>query len=88
MNTKTEVMQPIREFFAEVNARVQRTILGIEAQIQHTISIALGLAFLSTIMMIFSIVQTLRSLSKANEENDLLLLNILPESIPSLLALN
>ncbi|MDR3500989.1 MAG: adenylate/guanylate cyclase domain-containing protein [Legionella sp.] len=87
MNTKTEVMQPIREFFEQVNSRVQRTILSIEAQVQHTISIALGLAFLSTIIMIFSIVQTLSSLSKANEENDLLLLNILPESIASRLKL-
>ncbi|MFJ1268862.1 adenylate/guanylate cyclase domain-containing protein [Legionella lytica] len=87
MLIKTEVMQPLREFFVEVNSRVQRTILSIEAQIQHTLSIALGLAFLSTIIMIFSIVQTLRSLSKANEENDLLLLNILPESIASRLKL-
>jgi adenylate cyclase len=87
MKAKAQVMQPIRDFYEEVNTRTAKTTNQFDVRILRIILIALSLAILSTILMVFSIFQALKSLSKANEENDLLLLNILPETIASRLKL-
>lgn len=51
------------------------------------IILTLIFTFLSTILMIFFIIHALKSISRANDENDLLLLNILPEPIASRLKM-
>lgn len=83
LQAKAAVMQPIRDFFELVISRTKNTANAFDDKMLRIIVIALSLAILSTLTMIFSIFQTLKSLSRANEENDLLLLNILPEAIAS-----
>ena len=87
MKAKSRVMKPIRNFFDQVDARTKKTNDELDKQMSHIILIAIALAIFSTIVMLISIFQALKSLSKANEENDLLLLNILPETIASRLKL-
>lgn len=87
IQAKALVMEPIRQFFEEVDKRTEKTTEKFDKKMLHTLLIAFILAILSTAFMLISIVQALKSLSKANEENDLLLLNILPESIASRLKL-
>lgn len=87
MKAKYEVMKPLQDFFTRVNHRTFLTNEKIDADLSKVIFLALLLSFLSTIMMLFFIVHALKSLSKANQENDLLLLNILPESIASRLKM-
>lgn len=87
MEAKAQVMLPIREFFEQVNMRTSKKHEELDAKMFQIILTAISLAILSTLLMLFSIVQALKSLSKANEENDLLLLNILPEAIASRLKL-
>lgn len=81
MEAKALVMLPIHKFFEQVNTRTTKKHEELRAKMFHIIFIAILLAMLSTLFMLFSLVQALKSLAKANEENDLLLLNILPETI-------
>ncbi|RUR08678.1 adenylate/guanylate cyclase domain-containing protein [Legionella sp. km772] len=81
MKQKAAIMQPIQEFFSTVNARTQREYNTYSRWMSYDLVIAIILAFLSTIVMIISIVKALNSLSAATKENELLLLNILPASI-------
>lgn len=81
MEAKAQVMLPIHKFFEQVNTRTTKKHEELRAKMFQIIFIAILLAILSTLFMLFSLVQALKSLAKANEENDLLLLNILPETI-------
>ncbi|MGL5741817.1 MAG: adenylate/guanylate cyclase domain-containing protein [Legionella sp.] len=83
MAAKLHIMKPLQAFFIRVNNRTILTNEKIDADLSKIIALALALTFLSTLLMLFFIVHALKSISKANEENDLLLLNILPESIAS-----
>ncbi|CAM2859220.1 guanylate cyclase [Legionella steigerwaltii] len=87
MKAKLRVMEPLQKFFTLVNDRTFFTNEKIDAKMSKIILLALTLSFLSTILMLFFIVHALKTLSKVNEENDLLLLNILPESIASRLKM-
>ncbi|WP_392538074.1 adenylate/guanylate cyclase domain-containing protein [Legionella sp. 227] len=87
MKAKLQVMRPLEEFFNLVNDRTFLTNEKIEAKMSKIIALALALSFLSTILMLVFIIHALKTLSRVNEENDLLLLNILPESIASRLKM-
>lgn len=87
MQTKANVMRPIQVFFDQVSSRTKATTDHLDAKMSKVILLAISLSILSTILMLISIFQALKSLSKANTENDLLLLNILPEAIASRLKL-
>lgn len=78
---KSQVMNPIQEFFMEVDTHAKKISDELDARMIHIIIISISLAILSTILMVFTLWQTLVSLSKANEKNDILLLNIMPEAI-------
>jgi len=87
MKAKLQVMEPLQEFFTLVNDRTFLTNEKIDTKMSKIIALALALSFLSTILMLFFIIHALKTLSRVNEENDLLLLNILPESIASRLKM-
>ncbi len=81
MKRKAAIMRPIQEFFSTVEARSKAHYQRLSEWMMIDIIIAISLAVLSTIVMIFSVMKALNSLSDANRESDLLLLNILPASI-------
>ncbi|MGC1182561.1 adenylate/guanylate cyclase domain-containing protein [Legionella sp.] len=81
MEEKANTLRPVRQFLAEIENKTKQNHKKLDAKSFRIIIIALPLAILSTLFMLFSIFQALTSLSRAKEANDLLLLNILPESI-------
>ncbi|MCW8409533.1 adenylate/guanylate cyclase domain-containing protein [Legionella sp. PATHC035] len=87
MKAKLQVMEPLQEFFTLVNDRTFLTNERIETKMSQIIALALALSFLSTLLMLVFIIHAFKTLSRVNEENDLLLLNILPESIASRLKM-
>ncbi|KTC90833.1 adenylate/guanylate cyclase domain-containing protein [Fluoribacter dumoffii] len=87
LKKKLQVMKPLQEFFTLVNNRTFLKNEKIDLEMSKIIALALALSILSTILMLFFIIHALNTLSKVNEENDLLLLNILPESIASRLKM-
>lgn len=87
MKEKAKVMAPIQTFFAQVNLRTHNTNNALNTKMSKIILVAIILAILSTLLTLSFILQALKSLSKANEEKELLLLNILPETIASRLKL-
>ncbi|KTD05738.1 adenylate/guanylate cyclase domain-containing protein [Fluoribacter gormanii] len=87
MSAKLQVMKPLQEFFTLVDNRTFITNEKIDLKMSKIIALALALSLLSTILMLFFIIHALKTLSRVNEENDLLLLNILPEAIASRLKM-
>ncbi|KTD15124.1 guanylate cyclase [Legionella gratiana] len=84
---KLNIMKPLQAFFEHVDYRTLLSNEKIDAKMSKVITLTLLFTFLSTILMIFFIIHALKSISKANDENDLLLLNILPEPIASRLKM-
>ncbi len=87
LQEKLKVMKPLQEFFTLINSRTFLINEKIDLEMSKIIALALGLSLLSTLLMLFFIIHALKTLSKVNKENDLLLLNILPESIASRLKM-
>ncbi|HHT0593684.1 TPA: adenylate/guanylate cyclase domain-containing protein [Legionella anisa] len=87
LQAKLKVMKPLQEFFTLISARTFLVNEKIDQEMSKVIALALGLSLLSTLLMLFFIIHALKTLSKVNEKNDLLLLNILPESIASRLKM-
>ncbi|HHF0524090.1 TPA: adenylate/guanylate cyclase domain-containing protein [Legionella anisa] len=87
LQAKLKVMKPLQEFFTLISARTFLVNEKIDREMSKIIALALGLSLLSTLLMLFFIIHALKTLSKVNEKNDLLLLNILPESIASRLKM-
>lgn len=87
MKAKLQVMKPLQEFFNRIDSRTFLINEKIDIEMSQIIAWALALSLLSTILMLFFIIHALKTLSKVNEENDLLLLNILPETIASRLKM-
>ncbi|PWY56881.1 guanylate cyclase [Legionella qingyii] len=87
MSAKLQVMKPLQEFFTLIDSRTFLTNEKIDIEMSKIIALALALSLLSTILMLFFIIHALKTLSRVNEENDLLLLNILPEAIASRLKM-
>lgn len=81
MKTKAEIMTPIQQFLSSVDERTGKRSEELERLVTLTITIAIALAVLATIFMIFCIVKAIWRISIASEENEMLLLNILPASI-------
>lgn len=86
-NAKLNIMQPLQAFFTQVNRRTLLINEKIDTKMSQVITLTLLFTFLSTIFMVFFIIHALKSISKVNYENDLLLLNILPEPIASRLKM-
>lgn len=83
MELKAEIMQPIQDFYYSVTERTKAMTQLLESRIKKIINVAIIFAVLSTLFMVISIYKAFKSLSRANNENDILLLNILPSSIVS-----
>ena len=81
MKQKALIMLPIQQFFTTVDMRAKDNYKRLSQWMMWDIIIAIALSVLSTIVMLFSVLKTLNSLSEANRESELLLLNILPASI-------
>ncbi|KTD63052.1 guanylate cyclase [Legionella santicrucis] len=84
---KMGIMKPLHSFFTHVEHRTLLTNEKIDMKMSRIIFLTLIFTFLSTILMIFFIIHALKSISRVNDENDLLLLNILPEPIASRLKM-
>ncbi len=78
---KAAVVEPLKKFFDLLDERTLAKNESLNKEMTQIIFIAIFLAILSTIIMLISIFQALTTLSKVNKENDLLLLNVLPEKI-------
>lgn len=87
LDAKYNLMKPLQVFFEHVNNRTLLTNQRIEVKMSKIIALTLLFTILSTAFMIFFIIYALKSISKVNDENDFLLLNILPEPIASRLKM-
>jgi len=87
MQQKASIMTPIQQFFQSVEERTHNTNQIFNRRMLLVIVFAIILAVLSTLVMIISLIKALRTLSKATQENELLLLNILPGPIADRLKL-
>jgi len=87
MVKKFYIMAPIQTFFNDVDHRTKMTTNMLNEKMSKIIVLTIGLVILSTITMLACFFMALKSLSKARKENDILLLNILPETIASRLKL-
>ncbi|KTC98495.1 guanylate cyclase [Legionella geestiana] len=83
MQQKAQIMSPIQAFYYSVTERTKAMSKTLDSKIQKIINVAIIFAILSTFFMIISIYKAIKSLSNANNENDILLLNVLPSSIVS-----
>lgn len=83
MQQKAQIMTPIQAFYYSVTERTTSMAKMLASRIQNTINVAIIFAVLSTFFMVVSIYKAIKSLSIANNENDILLLNVLPSSIVS-----
>ena len=81
MKQKRAIMLPIQEFFTDMDVRTKNSYLLYSRWMVYDIIVAIILAFLSTLVMIISVLKALNTLAAATRENELLLLNILPASI-------
>lgn len=59
LTAKANVMKPIRQFFEHVNLRTEKDNEALDDKMLHIIVIAISLAIISTVLMLFSIFQTL-----------------------------
>lgn len=78
---KQEVLAPLRIFFESVDKRTLEKATKYDNNMVFTIVAAILLAILSTIIMMTSIYRAWNTITKAKEDNEMLLLNILPSSI-------
>lgn len=78
---KAEIMQLVQNFFDLVYERTYQRNHLLSQAVVKSIVISTFLAIISTVMMLFSMFRALNSLEKMHRENDILLLNILPEGI-------
>lgn len=81
LKLKAAVMKPVNEFYQHVIDRTQEDEDEFDSRIFHIVSIAITLAILTTAMLLLSLFKVLNSLSKANKQNEMLLLNIFPAAI-------
>lgn len=77
MIMKAKIMEPLQRFFEIVEQRTKKTSEELDDYVTWVILAAIALALLITILMFFS----LKRISRVTEENEMLLLNILPQSI-------
>lgn len=78
---KAKIMAPIQLFIEQVTERTTKKNEELSQKTTTVISIAIILSILSTAIMLVSIIKALRRIAKSAEENELLLLNILPPSV-------
>ncbi len=78
---KAQIMEPLQKFFELIEKRTRDTYQSLSQEVNWVISIATALSILITLLMTYSLLKALKSLSKVTEENEMLLLNILPQPI-------
>jgi class 3 adenylate cyclase len=81
MVKKAQIMAPLQIFLETLDDRTTRKNDKFNKESVQIIFLAIGLSMLSTVLMLISILKALSSLSKVHQENEVLLLNILPEAI-------
>ncbi len=81
MKTKAQIMAPIQEFINHVEARTKKKTDDLELESTEIILLAIILAAGSTVVMLISIYKALFALQRMTQENELLLLNVLPSPI-------
>lgn len=81
LQLKADILLFVQQFYQQVSQRTQAREKEFNAQISKTINLAIVLALLMTGLMLMSLFRVLHSLSKANKDNQSLLLNIFPLSI-------
>lgn len=81
MKAKARIMAPIQEFLSMVENRTKKETEAIDKKSTYTLLISMIIAGIAAFIMIFAIIKTLRTLSRLNNENEALLLNILPTPI-------
>lgn len=81
MNLKAQIMEPLQSFFEHIDSRTKSTNERLQNEVNWLIITAIGLSIFTTLLMAYSIFKALKSLSTATKESELLLLNILPETI-------
>ncbi|MCK4935189.1 MAG: adenylate/guanylate cyclase domain-containing protein [Simkaniaceae bacterium] len=84
---KRQVMIPLQEFYDKVEIRTKQKAHLLHQEMLLTISVAIILSALSTIVMLISIYKALTTLSKVTSDNETLLLNVLPSPIADRLKL-
>ncbi len=81
MKTKARIMTPLQKFMERVEKRTAEKTDELEKESTEIILLAIVLAAGSTIVMLISIYKALSALQIMTQENELLLLNILPSPI-------
>ena len=81
MVKKAQIMAPLQTFLEVLEERTTKKNDKFNAESVQIIFLAIALSMLSTVLMLISIFKALTSLSKVHQENEVLLLNILPEAI-------
>lgn len=81
MEAKAKIMAPIQLFIEKVKERTAKQSAQLANKVTRVITVAIILSVLSTITMLISIIKALSRIAKYAEENELLLLNILPFAI-------
>lgn len=77
MLRKSEIMKPLQEFFNLVQERTKKKNDDLIRYVNMVILAAILLSILITLLMLYS----LKKISKVTKENEMLLLNILPQPI-------
>jgi adenylate cyclase len=81
MKIKAHIMEPIQRFFEVLEERTNKRTQELDHYVTLVIVLALSLSAVSTGVMVFSVIRTVRVISRGAQENELLLLNILPSAI-------
>lgn len=81
MEQKSIIMAPLQVFFEKINQRTDDDFNRYNQELNSIITIAIILSFIITLLMIYSIYKGIKFLSDAKKENEMLLLNVLPQPI-------
>lgn len=81
MNQKAIIMEPLQKFFQKIDQRTEADFNKYNEALISIITFAIVLSFIITILMVYSIFRAVKSLTMATKENEMLLLNVLPQPI-------
>lgn len=81
MKTKAQIMAPLQRFFEAVEKRTSTTNEEFNRLVLGMILAATILSILTMILMLYCISKAIKTITKTTQENEMLLLNILPKSI-------
>lgn len=81
MDQKAIIMEPLQKFFQNIDQRTNADFVKYNRELNSVISITIILSFIITLLMIYSIYKAIKYLTDATRENEMLLLNVLPQPI-------